>query len=240
MGYNSGGVYRSVLRSEKSRLAGTGRIADDLYLIAHHEATGRPHLSPRALGIGMAGGLLAELVAAEVPTIRVHRGHVLPLYYRNREPVARSGRPDEPVAGHVLDLIMAEPAPRPARDWLLFLGKTAPADVAGRLMRSGYLARQPGRRPWRASLPVPVNGDWFHCALLRAHRALEADRPLTAYSALLAGLVQACGLGFRLSGFPGAPGRAAEEATAALSLPLRELIAQVQVTSDSTVLSTRK
>jgi hypothetical protein len=41
---------------------GTGRLADDLYLIAHHELTGRPHLAPRAVGLGLAGALLAELV----------------------------------------------------------------------------------------------------------------------------------------------------------------------------------
>jgi hypothetical protein len=86
---------------------------------------------------------------------------------------------------------------------------------------------------------VPADRDWSQCALLRAHAALEADRTLTPYSALLTGLTVACGLGFRFSGFPGAPGRAAGEATRALPRPLRELIAQVQVTADATVLSTR-
>jgi hypothetical protein len=28
------------------RLAGTGQLADDLYLIAHHERTGKPLLGP--------------------------------------------------------------------------------------------------------------------------------------------------------------------------------------------------
>jgi hypothetical protein len=221
------------VRLEASRLAGTGRIADDLWLIAHHEVTGRPHLSRRAIGVGMAGGLLAELLAVEVPAVTVHRGYVLPLRNRNGTLVAMSVRPDEPVAAHVLDAIVSEPTPLPARDWLLYLGKTAAASVAGRLERSGYVARL----RWRL---VPVNADWSHCALLRAHRALDPARTLTSCSALLAGLVLACGLGFRFSGFPGAPGRAAEEAAAALSGPLRELIAQVQLTSDQAVLSARK
>jgi hypothetical protein len=236
----SSAVYRSVPRPEKSWLAGTERVADDLWLIAHHEVTARPHLSARALGVGVAGGLLAELLTAEMPPVTVHRGHVLPLFHRNGEPVARSARPGEPVTQHVLDVIMAEPHPRTVHDWLLFLGRTAAADVAGRLEHSGYLARQPSRRPWRSSPLVPVNADWSYCALLRAHRALEEARMLTPYSALLAGLVLACGLGFRFSGFPGTPGRAAEEATSAFSSPLRELIAQVQATADSTVLSARK
>ena len=239
MGYGYSDAYRSALTPGKSRLAGTGLVADDLWLIGHHEVTGRPHLSPRGLGIGLAGGLLAELMTAQVPAVVVHHGYLRPLYHRDGRPVARSERPGEPVAGHVLDLIMSERAPLPARDWLLFLGATAAADVAGRLEDSGYVARPPGRRPWRVP-PVPVDRNWSHCALLRAHRALETGRELTPYNALLAGLVLACGLGFRFAGFPGAPGRAPEEAARSLPRPLRELIAQVQLTSDQAVLSTRK
>ena len=56
-------------------LGGTGRLADDLYLVAHHEITGRPHLQPRALGLGLAGGLLGELALAG--TIRLTRGLVV-------------------------------------------------------------------------------------------------------------------------------------------------------------------
>jgi hypothetical protein len=43
-------------------LTGTGRLADDIYLLAHHEVSGKPFLQPRAIGLGLAGGLLAELV----------------------------------------------------------------------------------------------------------------------------------------------------------------------------------
>ncbi len=58
-----------------THLSGTGRLADDLYLVAHHEITGRPHLQPRALGLGLAGGLLAELMLSG--SIRIWRGLVL-------------------------------------------------------------------------------------------------------------------------------------------------------------------
>ena len=44
-----------------ARLSGTGGLADDLYLLAHHEVTGQPHLQPRAIGLGLAGALLAAL-----------------------------------------------------------------------------------------------------------------------------------------------------------------------------------
>jgi hypothetical protein len=39
-----------------SGLGGTGRVADDLWLMAHHETSGRPFLGSRPLGIGVAGG----------------------------------------------------------------------------------------------------------------------------------------------------------------------------------------
>jgi len=45
-------------------LEGTGRIGDDLYLLAHNDVTGKPYIQPRPLGLGLAGGLLAELVLA--------------------------------------------------------------------------------------------------------------------------------------------------------------------------------
>ncbi|HEY5985743.1 MAG TPA: GPP34 family phosphoprotein, partial [Streptosporangiaceae bacterium] len=43
-------------------LSGTGRVADDVWLLAHHELTGKPYVAPRAVGLGVAGGLLAELL----------------------------------------------------------------------------------------------------------------------------------------------------------------------------------
>jgi len=45
-------------------LGGTGYLADDLYLIAHHERTGWLLLSPRAAGLGLAAALMAELILA--------------------------------------------------------------------------------------------------------------------------------------------------------------------------------
>jgi Golgi phosphoprotein 3 (GPP34) len=45
-------------------LSGTGRVADDLYLMAHHEISGKPYVQSRALSLGLAGGLLAELMLA--------------------------------------------------------------------------------------------------------------------------------------------------------------------------------
>jgi len=237
MAYCPGGSHQSVPDSRIPRLSGTGRVADDLHLIAHHQITGRPYLSPRPLGAGIAGGLLAELIAAGAVTLK--RGYVLPLRPRAGVP-GRTATVGDPVASHVLDLVSLEDPPLPARDWLLFLGKASAAAVAGRLEASGYLTRPARRVPWQAPRPVASNVNWPQCALLRAHAALDAARPLTLYSAVLAGLTLACGLGFRLSGLSDGPRRTVAEATQDLPLPLQELIAHLQMTADNTVLSARK
>lgn len=225
--------------TEHSRLAGTGRVADDLYLIAHHEISGRPYLSSRSVGIGLAAGLLAELMAAQTQAVTLDGGYLIPRFRRNGDPVARYARPDDLVSGHVLDLIVAESASRPVRDWLLFLGKTAAADVAGRLEQAGYLTRPAARIPWRARPLVPVEANWSRCALLRAHAALEGDRMLTPYSALLTGLTVACGLRFRFADLAKAPTRGEQEAARPLPRPLKELIAQVQAAADAALLAAR-
>lgn len=220
-------------------LGGTGRVADDLYLVAHHEVTGRPYLSPRAAGIGLAGGLLAELLAAQRPAVTLERGRLVLLYRKNGTPVARYAPPQDRVAAQVLDLIVAESSPRPVRDWLLFLGKTSAVQVAGRLERSGYLTRPGSRIPWRTRRPVPRDGDWSVCALVRARAALDPARTPAAYPALLTGLAVACGLGFRIANLSDAPVRPAGEVARVLPRPLQELLDGVQLTADSAVLAAR-
>ncbi len=120
-------------------LSGTGRLADDLYLLAHHEVTGRPHLQPRATGLGLAGALLAELMLAG--SIGLRSGHVV---------IARNRPPGDGLAQSVLSLIAGERERHPAGDWLLFLARTAPHDVAQRLEQSGYLTTVTARRPFRS------------------------------------------------------------------------------------------
>jgi hypothetical protein len=238
MGFPPGVVHRLLPGPADPGLHGTGRVADDLYLIAHHEVSGRPYLSSRAAGIALAAGLLAELIAAPHPAVTVDRGCVVPLY-RPGGPAARRVLPAEPVAGHLLELITAESPPRPVRDWLLFAGRTAPAQVAGRLEHAGYLTRPAGRARWRAGRPVPVQANWSRCALLRAHAALEDGRTLTPHLALLAALTVACGLAFRFAEVPRPPARDAAQAARMLPGPVHELIAHVQAAAGAAVLSAR-
>jgi Golgi phosphoprotein 3 (GPP34) len=211
------------------RLSGTGRLGDDLYLMAHHERSGRPHLQPRALGLGLAGALLAELMLADKICI-----------WQDRIVVADAAPPEEQLARDVLGLLLGEHERHPARDWLVFLGRTAVSDVASRLERAGYLTRAPARRPWRGERWVPVDADCAFAPVTRVESALDPSRPVAAEGAALAGLAAACGLGSRLSLYlPPGTRCHIDDAAAQLEPGLRDLITQTQAAVDSALLSHR-
>ena len=169
------------------RLTGTGLLADDLYLLAHHDVTGRAYLQPRALGIGLAGGLLAELVFADA--IRVGGGHVTQI---------GGSRAHDRLGQQVLTVLARDREWRPAGEWLVFLAARAADHVAARLADSGYLSQVSSRRPWRAPRWVPVSSDCAFAPLGRMQAVLDPARTAATPDVALAGLAVACGLGPRL------------------------------------------
>lgn len=211
-----------------ARLSGTGRLADDLYLVAHHELTGRPHLQPRAAGLGLAGGLLAELMLSG--SIRIRHGLVL---------IADGLPPRDALTRRLLDLVSSERDDLAVRDWLLFLARTAAADVARRLEQEGYL-RLAAWRPWRVGRWVPVDADSAFAPLIRVKSGLDSSRPVAVQHVVLGGLAAACGLGHQLELYlpPGARSRL-DQAVQVLHPSLRELIAQTQAAVDSALLAHR-
>lgn len=211
-------------------LSGTGLLADDLYLMAHNETTGKPYLQPRALGLGLAAGLLAELVLAEQITIRRQA---------NVAVISRAASSD-PLAHDVLTFIRSESQPRPVHDWLLFMARTATEDVAFRLERAGYLVQTDRRLPWRTQRWVPTHAHSAFAPLLRACSALDGSQPPTAHCALLAGLAAAAGLSFRLAEHASSrTTRRLEDVIGQLHPVFSELIRQTQAVVDSAVLSHR-
>lgn len=221
---------RSIHRDHPVRgLAGTGLVADDLYLLGHDDRTGRPLLQRRVLGIGLAGALLAELMLAGLIDLRPDSAVAITRSVP-REVVTRSP---------VLRLVASEPWPQPVRSWLRFLAATAAQAVAQRLVEAGYLARVRSRVPWRRGLWVPVNPDWAIAPMLRVRLALDPGRPLSAPAAALTGLAVACGLGFRIEPYQAQAARPVVDAVARLGPDLRELIARTQAAVDSAVLSHR-
>ncbi len=210
-------------------LSGTGLVADDLYLLAHDDRSGRALLPPRPLGTGLAGALLAELMLARLIGLRSDTA-VMVAY----------DAPPAAVRGHVLlALIASEPGPQPVTAWLGYLGQTAVRDVAARLEQAGYLTRVRSRVPGRSGRMVPVNPDWAFAPMTRVRLALDPARQVTAYAAVLAGLAVASGLGFRLDQYQSRAGRSTADAVALLPPDLRQLITQTQITVSSAVLSQR-
>jgi hypothetical protein len=210
-------------------LSGTGLVADDLYLLAHDDRTGKPLLPPRPLGTGLAGGLLAELMLACCIGLRPDTAVVI--------------GPDVPrtaVAEHaLLRQIADEPNPLPVRAWLLFLARTAARDVGLRLEHAGYLTRVRCRVPGRPGRVVPVNSDWAFAPVIRARAAVDATRRPMVEDVVLAGLAAGCGLGFRLNQYQAAADRSVEDAVAHLAPDLRQLITQTQITVAAAVLAHR-
>ena len=210
-------------------LSGTGRLADDLYLLAHHEQTGKPHLQPRALGLGLAGGLLAELLLSG--SIRLCSGLVM---------VGDGIPPQDNVARSVLDHVANEHDDHAARDWLLFFAHTAAGQVARRLEQAGYLTRASTWRFGRSTRWVPVDADGAFAPLVRVKSALRSSGPVAAQQVVLGRLAAACGLSHQLSLYlPSDAHRRLEAAAEQLDPGLQELIAQTQAAVDSALLSHR-
>jgi hypothetical protein len=208
-------------------LSGTGRVGDDLYLIAHHERHGRPYVQPRALGLGLAGSLLTELML---------EGHVG--IWNGQLVVTDNRRPDEALADRLLKQLVSEYEHHSVRDWLLYIARTAADDISRRLEVAGYLVRS-GRR-WRGNRLVPVDADSAFAPMLRARAALDASGPPTDDDAVLAGLITACGLGFRLAQYaPTEAGRSVDQAIAQLDAGLRDLIIQTRAAVESALLAHR-
>ncbi len=209
-------------------LRGTGRLADDLWLLAHHERSGRPHLQPRALGLGLAGGLLAELVLPG--TIRVWRGLIIP---------GGAQPPDNEVTRSVLRTMTAEREHLPVGDWLAFLAGTAARDVARRLEHAGYLTRARGR-VGRGERWVPVDADGAFAPLVRVKSALSARGPAAVQHVVLGALATGCGLDHQLTLYlpPGARERL-REAARQLDPGLRELVTVTQTAVDGALLAHR-
>ncbi|HEY1486536.1 MAG TPA: GPP34 family phosphoprotein [Micromonosporaceae bacterium] len=109
-------------------------IADDLFLVALDERTGRVRLHHHALSLGLAAALLAEL------TLLDHVG------YADGKIKVPSGDNAAVTAHHrtMVDQIAAEPD-HPVPIWLSFFAQTAPDVVAARLVARGFLRKEASR-----------------------------------------------------------------------------------------------
>lgn len=211
-----------------TRLEGTGRLADDLYLMAVDDRTGKGLLAPRATGMGLAAALLTELVVER-------RVQVVPEAILVSDPTPPRGA----LLTAVLGRLVAEQEAHEPREWLEYLGLTAADEVAARLEEAGYLQRT--RRRWGRAQPwMPVSADAAYMPVNRALRALNPNYRLTFHNAALVALAEASGLGPRLQA--SGPDRCLDQlpaVVAQLGPDLRELIVQLRMAVATVVLSNR-
>jgi hypothetical protein len=160
------------------------RLGDDFWLIAHNDSTGRPRLNPLALGLGLAGALLGELVLSG--NIAVLDGRVMVL----------DERPPADAAAHsILEQVLAEPQ-HGVRTWLSFLGHSADQTVTTRLLRVGLVEREQDRRLFKTVVvhkPVDMSQAFWRAARLKDVLAGTRGQP-TWQDVFLAGLIEATGL----------------------------------------------
>ncbi|MEH1098981.1 GOLPH3/VPS74 family protein [Micromonospora sp. CPCC 205561] len=202
-------------------------IADEFFLITHNDSRGKAKLHPSATGLGLAGGLLGELLL---------RGHVT--ISSGLVAVVDRRPPADALAHTVLDQVVGETQQHPVRTWLSFLAPTATASVGERLVRAGVLRRRENRRLLRTTvsyLPIDLNAVAWPATRLRA--LLDRPEPPSVPDGLLLGLVVAAGLSREVlwSAGPRAHHRL-NVLLPALPPPLRDLVAHTEAAVGAAVL----
>jgi hypothetical protein len=163
-------------------------LADQYYLIAHEDRTGRSRLHPRATGLGLAAALLSELVLEG--RIGVSEGELFLIDHRP---------PRDALSHDILDLLSAQSQHRDVRTWLAFLAQDSALRVAERLMRVGAVEAVTRRRMLGSTqtLYMPNTARQRNAAAWASTRIanmLVRGMDLSAGDRMLVGIVVATGL----------------------------------------------
>ena len=162
-------------------------LADQFFLIAHEDRTGRSRLHPRATGLGLAAALLGELMLEG--RLRCFDGD---LYIESRQP------PRDSLAHNVLELLISQPQHRELRTWLAYLSQDAADRVGERLMRSGAVESVTRRRMLSTqTFYMPNNEVQRNAAAwapMRLANIMVRGLEMSISDRVLAGLVVATGL----------------------------------------------
>ena len=103
-------------------------IADELWLLSHHEQSGRPKIEEQRVALGLSGAVVCELLVDGLVTLAAEQ-HVLLRY----DP--KYGRDD--VATWALSQIDRADGQIPVAQWIWHLCAEVPPRVADRLVRAG-------------------------------------------------------------------------------------------------------
>jgi hypothetical protein len=212
-------------------------LADQYFLISHEDRSGRTRVHPRAIGLGLAAGLVAELTL--LGRVRVCDGEVA---------VVNRATPGDALAHSILELFVAQPQHRELHTWLAYLAQDAAVKVGERLLRSGAVESVVRRRLMGSSQTfyMPVNADQRNGAAWAAARLanllVDPDR-MDIADKMLASLMLATGLTRRvLADFPVHRRGITHLYTIAESLPddLRTLIEHTQASVGSVLAAGRR
>jgi len=206
-------------------------LADQFYLLCHHDRTGRVRLTERSAGVGLAAALLGELVYSR--NLWIQDGRLRPV---------RQSVPVDALAHAVLDQVAAQPGHSDVRTWVQFFGATASGLVAERLWRAGLLRPETSRRLFGARTVVYVPANSNRAAMPWALLSMKLRRgdPLFQSELFLAGLCAAAGLDrFLLDGAPSGVRRYFDEAVGSVWAPAYELVLTTQAAVGDAVLAAR-
>jgi hypothetical protein len=162
------------------------RLADELFLIAHDDHSGKPLAAANLIEPALAGAVLGELVLdGRVAIVRAQ------VYVSDD----RAWR--EPVTDLVLGEILRRGNGHPARAWLDFLAPRVRDQVGDRLVSAGAVRRSTSRGlTLRTAVRWPgLDPNRVARPRVRLSATLErSEQPLDIRTATLAGLVRAGGL----------------------------------------------
>ena len=159
-------------------------IADDFYLMALDERSGRPRLHSRAMGLGLAAGLLCELILAEDLTVKADR----------LEALTPPTEVVDPIHARMLEHVHAEPD-HDLTVWLSFFAQSAADAVAERLVARGMLTVQMSRGLIKSKpVYVPVDMVQVSWRSLRIEQVIARGEQPEWSDRVLVGLACATGL----------------------------------------------
>lgn len=159
-------------------------IADDFYLMALDERSGRPRLHGRAMGLGLAAGLLCELIIAERLTVKSDR----------LQPLKATADATDAIHLRMLDHVHAEPD-HDLTVWLSFFAQSALDAVADRLVGRGVLTVEMSRGLLKSKpVYVPVDMVQVSWRSLRIEQVIARGEIPEWPDRALVGLLCATGL----------------------------------------------